>query len=458
MARRSAMDLFKLRGSQRDPQPLAARMAQQFIERNRGHMAKLDVYMEQDYDGAEVALVIHSGSAVGAIPLISPTTAQADYGLVVQPRFPWAGIGPMLAEMSWRVSPTPLRLPLLRRSERRVPVWVLSFMILVRLKALLDSLDRRFEIAEETRSAPRGRVDWTAYATRSLPRANFLAVPCLFPDLRDDRLLKGAIRHTVEKQLRALESQKEQGAFVNSLTALGQQLLCRVQTVPIYVPSVTIFGSWMQRPMRTEKFVDGMQAIEWTIEERGLAGLSDLAGIPWTMRMDQFFEAWVETVFQLIAQQTGARVKVGRKRETTHAINWDPPYLGSQKSLAPDLWLEWEGCTLIVDAKYKRHWEELQKHSWANIEDQMREHHRADLLQVLAYANLARTPRVITCLAYPCSTDNWVSHRDGARLLHQAEITSGLRSVQLWLTGVPMSAAVEPIATPLAEQIRSALS
>ena len=120
MARRSAMDLFKLRGSQRDPQPLAARMAQQFIERNRGHMAKLDVYMEQDYDGAEVALLIHSGSAVGAIPLISPTTAQPDYGLVVQPRFPWAGIGPMLAAMGWRVSPTPLRLPLLApgRSHR----------------------------------------------------------------------------------------------------------------------------------------------------------------------------------------------------------------------------------------------------------------------------------------------------------------------------------------------------
>jgi len=27
----------------------------------------------------------------------------------------------MLAEMGWLVSPTPLRLPLLKRSERRVP-------------------------------------------------------------------------------------------------------------------------------------------------------------------------------------------------------------------------------------------------------------------------------------------------------------------------------------------------
>jgi 5-methylcytosine-specific restriction endonuclease McrBC regulatory subunit McrC len=58
----------------------------------------------------------------------------------------------------------------------------------------------------------------------------------------------------------------------------------------------------------------------------------------------------------------------------------------------PDIWLEWETATLIVDAKYKRHWEELQKRSWMNVEEEVREQHRNDLLQALAYANLARTP------------------------------------------------------------------
>ncbi len=50
--------------------------------------------------------------------------------------------------------------------------------------------------------------------------------------------------------------------------------------------------------MLTESFVEGLQAIHWTVEERGLAGLSDLEGIPWTMPMEQFFEAWVETVMR----------------------------------------------------------------------------------------------------------------------------------------------------------------
>ncbi len=421
-------------------------------------MSLLEVRIEREYDGNDVHLVIQAGSAAGAIPLVSPTTAKPDFGLVVQPRFPWAGIGPMLAEMGWRVSPIPLRLPLLRRSERRVPVWVLSFMILIRLKALLESLDRRFELTTKTLRAPRGRVRWAEYATRSLAAAAFLSIPCTFPDLRDDRLLKGAVRHALERQLRALETQKEHGAFVHRLIEFGQQLLRRVQSVPVYVPSPITLGSWLQRPLRTEQFVNGLQAIEWTIEERGLAGISDLEGIPWTMPMEKFFEAWVETVFRIVAQRTGSQMRVGRKRETTHPINWEPSYLGSQKSLIPDIWLQWDSVTLIVDAKYKRHWEELQQHSWRSAEEELREQHRNDLLQVLAYANLPRTPNVIVCLAYPCSPDNWASLRKRGRLIHRAQLTIGLRALQVWLTAVPMATAVEQIALPLADDVRKAIA
>ena len=432
-------------------------MAEQFVTQNRSLLSLLDVRIDCEYDGSDVRLVVQAGSAVGAIPLVSPTTARPDYGLVVQPRFPWAGIGPMLGAMGWRVSPAPLRLPLLRRSERRVPVWVLSSMILIRLRALLDSLDRRFELVEETRRAPRGSVNWTKYATQSLPRGGFSSVPCRFPDLRDDRLLKGAVRYTVERQIVALESQIEHGAFVHQLIEFAQELLRRVVAVPAYLPSPTNLSAWLQRPMRTEHLAEGLQAIEWTVDERGLAGISDLEGIPWRMPMDRFFEAWAETVFGNVALRTGGRMKVGRKQQTTHPLGWDPPYLGSQKSLMPDLWLQWDSTTMIVDAKYKRHWEELQHHSWSRVEEEIREQHRADLLQVLAYGNLALTPNVIACLAYPCSQASWQSLRDRGRLFHRAELTVGSRSLQLWLTAIPMATAVESVAAPLADAIRDAI-
>ena len=397
---KSAIALFGSKASA-DPAAQAARLADQFITQNAQLFELLNVTIQRDYDGSDVLLHIHSGSAIGAVPLVSPLTARPDFGLVVQPRFPWAGIGPMLAEMGWLISPMPLRLPLLKRSERRVPPWVLSFMVLARLKALLDRLERRFELATEIRSAPKGSIDWTQYATSQLPRGNFLSVPCTFPDLREDRQLKGAIRFTIEKQLRSLETQLEQGTFVHRLIALAESLLRKVEAVPSRRPGAHEVEGWLRRPLRGDSFIEGLQAIDWTVEERGLAGLSDLEGIPWTMPMERFFEAWVETVMRSIARYAGGILKTGRQRETVSPLAWNPPYLGSQRSLVPDMILELQQTSFIIDAKYKRHWEELQEGAWHNQSVAMHERHRADLLQALAYANLARSADVVCRLVYP---------------------------------------------------------
>jgi hypothetical protein len=452
--RKSAVQFFRL-GNSSNPAGQAARLAEQFIAQNRTPLSLLGVHIERDYDGSDVFLAITTGSSVGAVPLLSPTSARPDYGLVVQPRFPWAGIGPMLAEMGWRIVPSPLRLPLLKRSERRVPQWVIASMVFARLQALLGKLERRFELVVETRAAPRGTIRWDQYAVQQVPRAHFLQVPCTFPDLRDDRQLKGAVRLTLERQLRSLETQREQGSFVHRLILFGEQLLSQVKSVPLYFPPAPVIAGWLHRPLDATAWLDGVQAIEWTLEERGLAGLSDLEGIPWTMPMDQFFEAWVETILRNAARYVGGRLKIGRKRETTAPLVWDPPFLGSQRSLMPDLWMEWEDRTLIVDAKYKRHWEELQQGSWSSATELLREEHRHDLLQVLAYANLARTKNVTVCLTYPCSQNTWESLAERGRLFHKADLQVQDKVLGLWLTAIPMSAAVDCVTTPLVQQLRT---
>jgi 5-methylcytosine-specific restriction endonuclease McrBC regulatory subunit McrC len=451
---KSAVAFFGSKASA-DPAAQAARLADQFITQNAPLFQLLQVSVQRDYDGRDVLLHIDSGSAIGAVPLVSPLSGRQDFGLVVQPRFPWTGIGPMLAEMGWLISPTPLRLPLLKRSERRVPPWVLSFMVLARLKALLDRLERRFELTTETRSNPKGNIDWTQYSTRQMPRGDFLSVPCTFPDLRDDRYLKGAIRFALEKQLRSLETQHEQGAFIHRLIALAESLFRKVDAVPSRRPQKSDTQMWLRRPMRTDSFVEGLQAIDWTVEERGLAGLSDLEGIPWTMPMEQFFEAWVETVMRSVARQMGGTLKAGRRRETVSPLAWDPPYLGSQRSLVPDMILELEGRSFIIDAKYKRHWEELQQGAWHEQTAELHERHREDLLQVLAYANLVCTADIVCCLIYPCSQRTWESLAKRDRLFHQAELPNRGRRVRVWLTAIPMGASAGSVAAPFGEQIRA---
>ena len=437
----------------RDPQAQAAHLGQQFIRQNQGILKNFDVSVNQNYDGNKVDLVFEARTKVGALPLLSPTTGRPDYGLVIKPRFDWPGLGPMLAVMGWRVIPTPLKLPLLPRSERKIPSWVLSTIILFRLKVLLDNLNRQFTLTEAQLLAPRGQVNWSQYANSNLPSAQFLRVPCHFPDLRDNQNLKAAIHFTLRKQLASLENQRAAGIAVLQLIDLCQSLLTRVQNVSPRQPSPMAIEAWYRNSLSSDVFRDGLQAVEWTIEDRGLAGLADLQGIAWIMSMEIFFEAWVETLAEKLSRQIGGILRVGRKRETVTPFKWDPPYMGSQRYLLPDLILERGDETIIIDAKYKSHWEELSHHRWHSLTDVLQEQHRADLLQVLAYSTLASTKKTITCLAYPCKKETWQSLKKRGRLWHQASLYAGSRQIKVILIALPMVANIDEVVNILTKAI-----
>ena len=89
--------------------------------------------------------------------------------LIVRPRFGWSGLGRTLGASGFKVIPQILSLPLLPKTEREIPDWVLSVTILPRLKAMLDQLARRFEIVETVRMAPHGLVNWGSYVKRETP-------------------------------------------------------------------------------------------------------------------------------------------------------------------------------------------------------------------------------------------------------------------------------------------------
>lgn len=452
----STSDFFGL--SARDQASQAARLTDQFVDQNRAILAAMDSRADSVFDGREVRLRISSGAAVGATPLLSPTTARPDYGLVIQPRFPWRGIGQMLAETGWRVLPVPLRLPLMRRSERRVPAWVLSAMLIRRFEALFRQISRRFDLVEALCAAPRGRVLWQPYAAERLPRAQALSVPCAFPDLNQDRMLKSAIRHAVEKQRRSLQGQVRHGAFVTSLIHRCEAMLAKLQDVPPMLPTPRFLQGWLSRPLRAVSLAEGIQAIQWITEDRGLAGISDLEGLPWRMSMSEFFEAYVEMVLETIARRHGGVLRIGRRRQTVHPIQWSPPFSGSQSALIPDLWIEWPGLTVLVDAKYKRHWQEWRWTAGAQLSAEERERHRTDLLQILAYANLPRADRVVACLVYPCALEIWTQLVEAGCAVRTAEVGTGGRPLSVWLTALPMEATAHRAAEPIEGAVRAILA
>ncbi len=415
-----------------------AHLAHLFIDRNQKTLGQFKIEARVDFDGNRVYVIFQSGSTIGAFPLVSPLSGKADVSLIVRPRFGWAGLGASLGNSGFKIIPQILPFSLLPKTEREIPSWVLSTAVLPRLRAMIQKLSRKFEMVDEDRCAPSGTVDWTSYATKMMPAMKLLNVPCRHPDLVDNRELKAAIHFTLRKQLSSLETQREAGGVVVELMELCTTLLRQVDCVAPRPPNPRQLNSWFRTPLAAESFLEGLNAITWTNDETGLGGMTDWRGLPWAMSMEDFYEAWVETVFERFARRFGGLLKVGRRRETITPIAWERAYLGSQKFLLPDLIIEQEDRMIYVDAKYKAHWEELRQHRWMDLEAEIRERHREDLLQVLAYSSLSHKASTTACLAYPCTAETWNSLKDRGLLSHKGSIYAGKREIELVLVAVPM--------------------
>jgi len=435
----------------------AEKRAEQIVASNSGLLRDMAIEVVPLRRAGEPGLLVRSSTRVGAIPLLSPVTGRADFGLIVEPRFSWSSAGDMLAGTGFRVVPDLLSLPELPQSERRVPPWVLSSVVLTRLTALLDSMQRRFVVTETDLRAPRGQVDWERYATSRFAVGRALEVPSRFPDLRDDEKLRGAIHWVVRRHRDALLGQTAAGVVVRRLLEVCDQLLSRLSGSAPRMPDQRSRREWSGRSVSPRVFREGIQAMDWTIDERGLAGLSDLSGLAWRMDMEVFFEAWVEAIADVAARRLGARLRTGRRQETRVPLDWRPPSAGSQRSLLPDLVIERDDVVLVLDAKYKRHAEEIERLGWSGTSDALREHHRNDVLQALAYSTLFSAPRTVACLVYPATMGTWKRLADHQRIATRATVRSGSRHVELALLAVPLSGQREELASAIEALLKTAV-
>ncbi|MDD5480262.1 hypothetical protein [Rhodoferax sp.] len=434
----------------RKVQELSQRRSEDFLRMNGGLLRDFGVHGQVGTSQGAMGVWLDTDTHIGALPLLSPATAKPDLGLVIEPRFSWRSAGDMLSGTGFRITPEILPISrMVAQSDRLIPPWVLSATVLMRIAAVVKQLNRRFEFQDDVLPAPKGQVQWARYVTAHVARGQWLQVPCRFPDLLPDAKLGAALHWTVLCHQGALRGQLGRHEVVRQLLQRCDSLLTVLrQFAPLrpapgwHVPSGTA---------QAEVFRKGLEAIEWTADERGLGGTSDLAGLPWRMDMASFFEAWVEAIAEHAARQTGATLSTGRRQETTVRLHWQPARYGTQRSLIPDVVLHRPGVTVVIDAKYKRHAQLVGYGLYGAGHHDWQAQHRDDLLQCLAYTSLFDTPRVVACLAYPAPDAKWRHMQQEGRVLSRATVRHGLRQVEVALLAVPMSGKVEQAAKSIGE-------
>lgn len=409
------------------------RWIEPFLAANHAQLNRMHFEVETRASGAGVQLALRPGDRIGAIPLQSPTTRRVAAGLLIRPRFGWPSVGAVLSGVGFRVEPDLGGAPLVPGSAREVPTWILAGPVLTRLAALVRRFSRRFAEMREVRESPRGRIDWSAYARHSLPTGAWHRLPCVYPDLQADPWLLATLRWTLRRLATDLESTADSAAG-RALLERTRELLHWVGTGAERRPATAELERSLGDPLAGDFLRAALEGIGWVRDERGLGGSRSLDGLAWSLATDQLWEAWSESVVGELARRLGARLETAPEGSTRRPLVWRTT-LHTLGHLAPDLALRFSDRTVWIDAKYKAHWIEIHRRGWAGVPEAVREAHRADLHQALAYAALADTDVIETWLVYPIPARDEQSLGEPA--LSHAEIIAGGRRVALRLAGLP---------------------
>ena len=313
---------------------------------------------------------------------------------------------------------------------------MLAGPVLARLDELLRSLTRGFELREATVSRPRGSILWHRYIAESLARGAWHHLPCRFPELDRDPTLRRAIRWALERVRGDLLRFGGMDQLALRLAEVALLLLDGLRDVPAERPQST--RTHQQLGQLTNPIVrNGLEALGWVVDERGLGGGKEMDGLSWQLALDQLWERYVEAEIRREVAVQGGEVRVGRLKETVFPISWSRRGAGSLTHLVPDIVVRRGRGVHIIDAKYKAHFAEMDVQGWRNLGDEMRDSHRADLHQVLAYASLFDAEEITATLLYPLRWQTWSELEPDKRHVAVANLVHGGRSIRLELRGLP---------------------
>ncbi|MEZ5660908.1 MAG: hypothetical protein R3E83_21065 [Burkholderiaceae bacterium] len=345
----------------------------------------------------------------------------------------------MLRATGWGSGPEFLPFSLVPGSGREVPPWVLAGPVLKRLGELMQELRPGYREREAVRTQPRGQIQWQRYVSRQMPAGQWHQLPCRYSELDHDIRLKQVIRWTLEHLRSDLT---RTGA--NDATSLWmiERIVRLIEQVADVTPRRPTHAE-IERGTANDNFVsaalrEGLRAIGWVVDERGLGGGQASDGLAWTLSLETLWERYVEHLVRDEAVRTGGRVRVGRLGETTVPLAWNASSHRSLGHLVPDFVVQRADNVEIIDAKYKAHFSDLDGTRWTQFADEVKASMRADIHQVLAYAAVAPRARVTRAtLFYPVRLEMFdaLTLRGQDRVV--AMIPVGIGEVRLEMRAAP---------------------
>jgi hypothetical protein len=364
-----------------------AEALQKFTGYNRDLLLFLGVtpiIMGHDRD---VGLAFRTGPYVGTIPLRAPDTGKQIGDFVVVPRYvpkrdKFGDYIQILNLLNHKIEPNFVdSIPLASGRNFLPPLYYEALLYVKELVSFTKRAWHRFKSVEEIKGQPSSQINWKRYVEYNYDPKRRLDFPSYLNILNESHSEYQHLKYVY--WLAKADILSRETPFRIKSAALGAISYLDERLFDIPVTKTRAIQMRLSDPPSVKSIkVAANRILQKNVQQ----------GIAWRVDFAEVFERLVQYIFRLVSREIGG-VLFENVKFRTHGEHLPVWTLGH---LEPDAVLRKDNLLFFIDAKYKSHLLNRDSES-----EYLKEEHRHDLHQAIAYSSFDTSEKKHVFLVYP---------------------------------------------------------
>ena len=272
-------------------------------------------------------------------------------------------------------------LPLASGKNFRPPLYLEAVKFIASLEALLSRPWRKFDNVEKISSQPSGQINWKKYINNEYKIENRLRFPTRKNILSEFHSEYAEVRYVFDICKNELLSSNTPQRIKNTIRI---KLSFMEEKLYYHKPKVTNNIVTKSSDSPTVK----------TCKEQAnkILNFNLVDSTAWRVDFSDVFEKFVQHIFKAVAKETGGKLFANFKfhSRTSKHYSWE------LKHIEPDAIYQKENLLVFIDAKYKSN-----LYNKFDNSETLKDDHRHDLHQIMAYTSFSKTDLKYGFLCYP---------------------------------------------------------
>ncbi len=334
-----------------------------------------------------ISISFATSKFIGAIPLRSPKTGTQIGDFIIIPRYigrdKYEDYVEILKLLDYEINIETIdSLPLISGRNFRPPMYLEAMKFLSSLEEVIKRTWRKFDRIEKISHIPQGSINWNKYIKAEYKVENRIRFPVGKNILSEFHKEYSQIKYVFDLC---------KSELLSSNTPLKVKLNIRGQ---IDYLSEKLYNHF---PLKIDfiqtRFSDNPFVKNCKICANKILGSKFIDSTAWRVDFSIVFEKFVQYIFKEVAKECGGHLFSNYKFRREYSQQY---FSWGLKHLEPDIIFQKGDKIFFIDAKYKAHL--YNKNERSEI---LKETHRTDLHQLLAYASFSETKQKFGFLCYP---------------------------------------------------------